>query len=254
MNDDGADQPPSTVLLMINSWQATLILGLVTIVFGVIVTAHPNGSLRVLAVLVGIAMIVSGIFHLIRAADRKAQHRLWLGIVGLLFVAIGVVLIRHLHLTLALIGLLVGVSWIVQGVAGLMSAFSGPRKGAVWWAVFGSVSLIAGIVVTASPLSSVTVLAVLVGIWLLVIGLFEIVAALILQHELAVASPAYRPPAPWSSGPGALDGAPPSDAAPPLDPAPLSGAGPLSGAAPSSGAGRPSDESPGGGSRLADPR
>ena len=35
MDDDEADQPPPTVLLMINSWQATLMLGLVTIVFGV---------------------------------------------------------------------------------------------------------------------------------------------------------------------------------------------------------------------------
>ena len=100
------------------------------------------------------------------------------------------VLIRHLHLTLALIGLLVGLSWIVQGIAGLMSAFCGPREGAVWWAVFGSVSLIAGIVVTASPLSSVTVLAVLVGIWLLVLGLLEIVAGLILQHDSRSPRPA----------------------------------------------------------------
>src|ERR1700721_1286863 len=148
MDDDDAGQPPPTVLLMINSWQATLMLGLVTIVFGVIVTAHPNGPLRVLAILVGIAAIVSGIFHLIRAADGAARHRLWLGISGLLFVALGVVLIRHLHMTLALIG-------------------------------------------------------VLVGIWLLVLGLLEIVAALILQHELAVASPAYRPATPWSSRPDA---------------------------------------------------
>jgi uncharacterized membrane protein HdeD (DUF308 family) len=201
MDDDEADQPPPTVLLMINSWQATLMLGLVTIVLGVIVTAHPNGSLRVLAVLIGIAAIISGLFQLIRAVDRAAQHRLWLGVCGLVFIALGVVLIRHLNLTLALIGLLVGVSWIVQGIAGLMSAFCGPQEGAVWWTVFGSISLIAGIVVTASPLSSVTVLAVLVGIWLLVIGLLEIVAGLILQHKLAAASPGDRP-SPWPSGPG----------------------------------------------------
>ena len=86
-----------------------------------------------------------------------------------------------------------GLSWIVQGIAGLMSAFSGPREGAVWWGVFGFASLIAGVVVVASPEASVTVLAVLVGIWLLVIGLLEIVAALILQHALATA-PA---PTPW---------------------------------------------------------
>jgi uncharacterized membrane protein HdeD (DUF308 family) len=242
MDDAEADQPPPTVLLMINSWQATLILGLVTIVLGVIVTAHPNGSLRVLAVLIGIASIISGLFLLIRAADRAAQHRLWVGVSGLLFIALGVVLIRHLHLTLALVGLLVGLSWIVQGIAGLMSAFCGPREGAVWWAVFGSVSLIAGIVVTASPLSSVTVLAVLVGIWLLVLGLLEIVAGLILQHELAVASPAYRPSTPWSSGSGVLA------AVPPLAAAPTSDAGLPSGEA------LPSGETPGGGSRLVGPR
>jgi uncharacterized membrane protein HdeD (DUF308 family) len=236
MDDDEADQPAPTVLLMINCWQATLILGLVTLVLGVIVTAHPNGSLRVIAVLIGIAAIISGLFQLIRAADRAARHRLWLGICGLVFIALGVVLIRHLHLTLALVGLLVGLSWIIQGIAGLMSAFCGPREGALWWAVFGVVSLIAGIVVTASPLSSVTVLAVLVGIWLLVIGLLEVVAALILQHRLAVASPGYRPSTPWSSGPGALAAAPPAAPAPPSD------------------AGRPSDGSPGGGSRRAGAR
>ena len=73
-DDDDAGRPPPAVLLMINSWQATLILGLVTLVLGVIVTAHPNGSLNVLAVLIGIAAIVSGMFHLIRALDRAAPH------------------------------------------------------------------------------------------------------------------------------------------------------------------------------------
>ena len=204
--DDDAGGPPPAVLLMITSWQATLILGLVTLVLGVIVTAHPNGSLNVLAVLIGIAALVLGIFHLIRAFDRTARQRAWLGTAGLVFVLLGVVLIRHLHLTIALIGLLVGLAWIVQGIAGLMSAVTGPREGAVWWGVFGALSLIAGIVVIASPEASVTVLAVLVGIWLLVMGLLEIVAALILQHAQSTAPPSDRspttsPPA-WSPGPG----------------------------------------------------
>ena len=136
--DDDADEPPPTVLLMINGWQATLMFGLVTLVLGVIVTAHPDDSLNVVAVLIGIAAIVSGIFHLIRTFDRAAQHRIWLGASGLAFVAIGLLLIRHLHLTVPLIALLVGLAWIIQGTAGLMSAFSGPREGAAWWGVFGS--------------------------------------------------------------------------------------------------------------------
>jgi uncharacterized membrane protein HdeD (DUF308 family) len=194
MDDNSAGRPPPTVLLMINGWQATLMLGLVTLVFGVIVTAHPDDSANVLAVLVGIAAIFSGIFHLIRTFDRAAPNRIWLGITGVVFIAIGLLLIRHLHLSLALIGLLVGLGWIVQGTAGLMSVISGPREGAAWWGVFGCLSLIAGIVVIATPESSVTVLAVLIGIWLLVIGLLEVVAALVLEQAGSTSEPADRPP------------------------------------------------------------
>jgi uncharacterized membrane protein HdeD (DUF308 family) len=200
-DDDQPDQPPPTVLLMLNGWQATLMLGLVTLVFGVIVTAHPDDSVHVLVVLVGIAVIVSGLFHLLRTFDRTAEHRIWLGVSGLVFIAIGLVLIRYLHLTVAIVALLVGLAWIVQGTAGVMSAFSRPREGTLWWAVFGGISLIAGIVVVAVPEKSVTVLAVVVGVWLLVLGLLEVVAALVLQHAASSADgkSGGRPPASWSA-------------------------------------------------------
>jgi uncharacterized membrane protein HdeD (DUF308 family) len=189
-DDDDADQPLPSVLLAFSSWQATLLFGVVTLILGIIVTTHPSGSLTVLAVLVGILAIISGIFHLIRALDRAEQHRAWLSFSGLVFILVGVVLIRHLDLTVALIGLLVGLTWIVQGVAGLISAFSGPREGALWWGVFGFISVIAGIVVTADPVTSVTVMAVLLGIWFIVMGLFEIVAAFILRHIVSAATSA----------------------------------------------------------------
>ena len=66
------------------------------------------------------------------------RSRVWLGIVGLLFIVIGVVLIRHLHLTLAAIGLVIGITWIVQGVAALIGGISGgAREGRAWWIIFG---------------------------------------------------------------------------------------------------------------------
>ena len=39
------------------------------------------------------------------------------------------------------------------------------------------ISLIAGVVVIASPLTSIVTLAIVVGIWLIVIGVFEVVSA-----------------------------------------------------------------------------
>src|SRR6266516_3664567 len=155
--------PSSAPGMMAATWQATLLLGAATLILGLIVSFHPTGSLNVIAVLLGIAAILSGIFHLIRVFDPKEPHRVWLGIAGLLFIVIGVVLIRHLHLTRAAIGLIIGIVWIVQGLVQLIAGFSGgSRQGRGWWIFFGLVSLIAGIVVVSTPASSVTVLAVLV--------------------------------------------------------------------------------------------
>jgi uncharacterized membrane protein HdeD (DUF308 family) len=178
------DVPPPAALLA-SSWQAAMLLGALTLILGIIVTAKPTGSLNVLAVLIGILLILSGLFHLIRVFDPREPHRIWLGIAGLLFIVIGVVLIRHLHLTRSLIGLIVGITWIVQGLAALIGGIGGGvREGRAWWIVFGLVSLIAGIVVAATPADSLTVLAVLLGIWFIIMGIFEIIGGFILRHAV----------------------------------------------------------------------
>jgi uncharacterized membrane protein HdeD (DUF308 family) len=170
-------------LLMAQSWQATIILGTVTLILGLIVSFHPSGSLNVIAVLLGVLAIISGIFNLIRIFGHGESHRVLLGITGLLFIVIGVVLIRHLQLTLVLIGLYVGIAWIVQGVTALIASFAaGTGEGSGWWAVFGAVSLIAGIAVTAAPVSSITVLAVLLGVWFVVLGVAEVFGGLMLRR------------------------------------------------------------------------
>ena len=185
MESGDYDPPLAPGLLIAQSWQATVILGAVTLILGLIVSFHPGGSLNVVAVLLGIALICSGIFHLVRIFGRGEAHRVWLGISGLLLIVIGVVLIRHLHLTLALVGLYVGITWIVQGLAALIGGISGGvREGRAWWITFGIVSLIAGIVVAATPASSLNVLAVLLGIWFVIMGIFEIIGGFLLRHAL----------------------------------------------------------------------
>src|SRR6516165_12766428 len=136
--DDYGGEPAPPAMLT-GSWQATMFLGVVTLILGVIVSFHPTGSLNVIAVLLGILMILSGIFHLIRVFDPRERHRVWLGIAGLLFIVIGVILIRHLHLTRSIIGLVIGITWIVQGLTALIggspaaSAREGPGGSSSAW-------------------------------------------------------------------------------------------------------------------------
>jgi uncharacterized membrane protein HdeD (DUF308 family) len=183
-SESDVQAPPSTSVPV--SWQATMLLGALTFVLGLIVSFHPTASLNVVAVLLGMLMILSGIFHLLRVFDSKEVHRVWLGIAGLLFIVIGVLLIRDLHLTRAVIGLLIGITWIVQGLVSLIAGFAGgTREGRIWWIAFGTVSLIAGIVVAVAPAASLSALAVLLGIWFIIMGIFQIVGGFMLRQALA---------------------------------------------------------------------
>lgn len=170
----------------VNSWQATIVLGVITVTLGLIVTFYPSTTVNVISVLFGLLLIASGLFHLIRVFGGNEAHRVWMGISGLLLVAIGVVMLRHLHLTVALIGLIIGITWIVQGVIALIVSFSGgAREGRGWWIFFGIFSLVGGIVITAVPTESVKVLAVLIGIWFIIQGLFEIVGGLRIRRAVS---------------------------------------------------------------------
>jgi len=70
-----------------------------------------------------------------------------------------------------------------QGLTALIGGISGGvREGRAWWIIFGVVSLIAGIVVAVTPASSLNVLAVLLGIWFVIMGIFEIIGGLLLRR------------------------------------------------------------------------
>ena len=167
-------------------WRAAFLVGLATAILGIIVAAVPEASLAVVAVLLGVLVIFSGIYNVVEAF-RGAEHgRVWRGIAGVVFIVAGLVLIRHLHLSLALIGLVIGLTWVVQGLAALIAGLSGSptRMGTGWSIFFGIISLIAGIVVISAPIASITTLAVLMGIWFVVMGIMEMFGAFAFRHAV----------------------------------------------------------------------
>src|SRR5438445_13518511 len=85
--EPGTELPPA--LTVMGAWQTTLVLGATTLILGLIVAFYPNATLNVIAVLIGLLLIVSGIFHLIRVFGNSEPHRVWLGISGLLLIVIG---------------------------------------------------------------------------------------------------------------------------------------------------------------------
>src|SRR5689334_7490586 len=197
MRTDEADyqtEDKTSFLAAAWAWQVMLVIGLVTLALGIVVASNPSASLNLIAVLLGITLLITGIFHLVRAFTGDEGHRVWPGIAGLLLIVVGVVLIRHLNVTVALIGLLVGISWIAEGVSALAVGFSrDATEGQGWWIFFGIISLIGGIVVASSPVTTLSAIAILLGIWFIVQGALMIVAALMLRRAVNKPQPTRVP-------------------------------------------------------------
>jgi uncharacterized membrane protein HdeD (DUF308 family) len=191
MTDDGPVTDDSALIVLgparLISWRATFVIGFCSLILGLIVAFRPTESLTVITVLLGILAIFSGVFHIVDAVESPPGARVWPAIAGVLFIVVGIVMIRHLRFSLAVIGLFIGFTWVIQGVAALVLGLSGDRQGTFlsrWWPViFGVVSLVAGIVVISTPVSSIAVLATFLGIWFAVMGVFEMVDALVWRHR-----------------------------------------------------------------------
>lgn len=169
---------------------AGLVLGAITLILGIILVFRPTHSLIAIAVLLGVVMMVSGVYHIARAIGGHEHQRVWRGLAGVLFFMVGLALIRHISLSIALIGLFVGIAWIIQGVSALVESFSGSRERSErretgWTVFFGIISLIAGIVVVSAPIASITTLTIFMGIWFIIMGIMEIIGSLIARRALS---------------------------------------------------------------------
>lgn len=150
-------------------WWLTLLVGMLSIIAGIIVLARPSKSLAAIAVITGIFVLLDGIVTLVAALVRTTDNRGLAALVGVVNLVIGVLLIRHPTKGVLAIALFIGIWLIAMGAVRLVLAFDthGHRG---WRIVVAVVDLIAGIVLVSSPSIGVATLALFVGLALIVNG------------------------------------------------------------------------------------
>jgi uncharacterized membrane protein HdeD (DUF308 family) len=163
-------------------WKSTLVSGALTLVVGVLVLAWPGISVLAAAIAFGVYLLITGVAQVAFAFSLQvsAGSRILLFISGAASLVLAVLAFRHFGQGYAvlLLAIWIGIGFVFRGVATTVSAISDPTLPGRAWSIFvGAITLIAGIVVLASPFASVITLAIVVGIWLAVIGVLEIVAA-----------------------------------------------------------------------------
>ena len=91
------------------------IVGVLSVVVGVLLIRHPIGGVLFVALLIGIWLIAVGVVRLVEAFDEP--HKLWSIVIALIECAAGIVIVAAPPIGFATLALLTGIAFIVYGVA-----------------------------------------------------------------------------------------------------------------------------------------
>jgi uncharacterized membrane protein HdeD (DUF308 family) len=161
-------------------WKSALLSGILAIILGILVLVWPGKTILVAAIFFGAYLLVTGIAQVIFAFSLhvSAGGRVLLFLSGAAALVLAVLCFRNLAQSILLLAIWIGVGFIFRGVATAVSAISDPTLPGRAWEIFvGAIAIIAGVIMLASPFESLATLTLVVGIWLIVIGVFEAVSA-----------------------------------------------------------------------------
>jgi uncharacterized membrane protein HdeD (DUF308 family) len=139
-------------------------------------------SILVVSTLFGVYPLMSGLAELFVAftMPRSAATQVMLFTSGALSLVLAILSLRQYGdgYAVLLLPLWIGIGFIFQGMSGVAAGIGDsdlPDRG--WYIIAGIVSVIAGIVVLVWPSDSIAALTLVAGIWLLIIGISQIVHA-----------------------------------------------------------------------------
>ena len=175
--DSAADQAHGMMQDLAAHWGLVVVLGIISIVLGVLAIGYPGATVVTVAIFFAAWLFVTGIYEVIVSFTRDGDTamRVFHAIIGVLSVIVGFALLRSPFQSVEVMIFVLGIFWLVQGIMTFAAAFS-VKQGRNWGIVMGILGILAGIVILTYPISSAVILAQIGGIWLVILGIMQIVA------------------------------------------------------------------------------
>ena len=161
-------------------WKSVLLTGVLSVILGAMVLAWPGKTIIVAAIFFAAYLLVTGISQVFHAFTLHISGggRALLFISGAASLVLAVLCFKSLTNSILLLAIWIGIGFIFRGVATAAAAISDADTPSRGWEIFiGIITLIAGLIVLGYPFSSLGTLTLVVGIWLIVIGVLEIIAS-----------------------------------------------------------------------------
>jgi uncharacterized membrane protein HdeD (DUF308 family) len=189
MESQQADDTRDVLGKIGESWGWVLAFSILTLILGIMVMAWPHATVKLVALLFGLQLLIGGIFALVRAFTNSGEgSRVLLAVLGVLGILVGIFVLRHLFQTVVILVVLLGVYWVLHGIIEFFVAVDhrgAPGRGVS--IVMGILSFIAGVIVLSWPAPTLLVLVWVLGIWLVVYGLIGIVGAFMVRRAVKAA-------------------------------------------------------------------
>ena len=201
-----------------------ILWGILSIIAGFFLLTHPASTSLVLVEIMAIFWIVGGIFDMIRAIANRDDYWGWRIVIAIIGIIAGLYIIGNPVLgtlfTIKIAFILLAIYSVIAGIMNIIFGFRNP-EGTTWSAIIiGAIQVLVGGWLLFNWQAGILVFVPVVGIFMVVGGIFAIIAAFFAGGTAGVpegpptaktATPPATPP------PAKTDAAPP--AAPPSEPA-----------------------------------
>jgi uncharacterized membrane protein HdeD (DUF308 family) len=182
--------PASALQPLTRNWWILLLRGLAGVLFGIAAFVWPGLTVLALTLLYGAFAMADGVTSLgaaLTGSGEKGIPTWWLGLVGLLGIAVGVVAFLWPGITAFALVIMIGAWAVVIGVLEIIGALWLRKQIEDEWLMIaiGLLSLLFGLALLLRPVAGAVAIAWAVGAFALISGLLHIGFALRLRNARA---------------------------------------------------------------------
>jgi uncharacterized membrane protein HdeD (DUF308 family) len=167
---------------------AVFVVGLATIVVGIVLLFNPVAAAHTLALLLGLAFILGGLLEI--GIGWESGSRAGSVVLGAILIIGGLLAMVWPGVTLWTVALITGLSLVAHGIVRIVIAVAARHEitGWLWLALAGAFGVVFGVIAIAWPEATVLVLSLILGAQITIFGVLLLAAAF-----LPSANPATAP-------------------------------------------------------------
>ena len=175
--DAAADQAHTMMQDLADHWGLVAAMGVASIVLGLLAMFYPGVTIVTIGIFFAAWLFVSGAYEVVTSFTRDGDTggRVLHALIGVLAVIVGFALLRTPFQSVEVFIFVLGIFWLIQGIMTFIAAFA-VKQGRNWRLFSGILGILAGIIILVYPITSAVTLAFIGGIWLLILGVTQVIA------------------------------------------------------------------------------